>query len=590
MDMVTGCEHACGGAETSAPLEKDVVKVDPKMSSILQVALFAVACGCLVLLVTRPVGAHQKKSPLLLSAKQGTTGNHHAGKMEDARTIPTGKAAGAFGNNGAASLLVSTGSVHGGTWLVKSSPSSGNVQGLPSDGTLLNPAPRSSAVASLSSPSNDTDRRRRRIMESWQWLEEIFSREAETETSRRNRLYDCTTWTPNCMGTGAHPRCRPLSVHQAPTKAELKLPRGSKVLAFGHSFLANAFTSVVSVVNRAPLVTPLTQQALTQRRLHFGEVEFVSINGMRTTPPPPPPSRPACPEIDDYSHYRCTRNDSTPGVATLRYVPYSDGFGVRMKNAGAPDPDACGKRLASLGLNEPRPAWEHFDEQNATLISLINIPQLQSGANGCLENLRQFLKAEEGGFDAVVFMRPHKTGWFDHHAHALTHPGAPKLRPGMPGWVDLGSRHDEGGSMSSKTLAALFATAAPTVIEMLQWTTPLDTPKKSKCTLREHFRAHGRNAYTTSRLLQDSMRQNQSFVIDLNSCLGGDAFCGRGVGNQSVCISGNRQGDFSHGTIGHQCNPGPMNIAAATALKIIQKRMAAGHRRAGYGVHWAPRQ
>ena len=42
------------------------------------------------------------------------------------------------------------------------------------------------------------------------------------------------------------------------------------------------------------------------------------------------------------------------------------------------------------------------------------------------------------------------------------------------------------------------------------------------------------------------------------------------------------------GVVGHQCNPGPVNVAAAMSLEIIRKRMAKGYRRAGYGVHWAP--
>ena len=429
-------------------------------------------------------------------------------------------------------------------------------------------------------------------MASWQWLEEAFSRETSLcatdppgDNTKKN--YYCgggrncpADWrirtpdqTPDCMGTGQHPRCRPLSVHVAPTEAELKLPPGSKVLAFGHSYLRNAFTTVVSVANRAPFVAPLSQQAAAQRRLLRGEVEFTSTHGLRTPPPPPSPSRPACPEVGDYARYGCTRNDSTPGLAAVRYAPYSDAYGMKMANAGGPDPDACGgKKLASLGLSQPprRPDWEHFAQQNATLVSISNVPLLQSG--GCLENLRQFLEAEEGGFDAVVFMRPHKTAWFTHHAHTHLHPGV-KLLPGMPGWVDLSSRHDDGGGMSSESLAALFATAAPTVIEMLPWTKPSKTPEASKCTVREHFITHGNagSAHTTSRLVQDSVRHNQSFVIDLNSCLGGrDAW------------------PHQHKT--HQCNPGPVNMAAATALEIIRKRMARGHRRAGYGVHWAPRQ
>jgi len=301
----------------------------------------------------------------------------------------------------------------------------------------------------------------------------------------------------------------------------LKLPPGSKVLAFGHSFLANAFTSVVTVANREPFVAPLTQQAAAQRRLHRGEVEFSSATGMRTTPPPPPTSRPACPEVGDYARHGCKRNDSTPEVATVRYAPYSDAFAVRMANAGAPDPDTCGgQELANLSLSAHRPRWEHFGQQNATLVSVVNVPLLQSGEDGCLENLRQFLEAEGGGFDAVVFMRPHKTAWLNQHARKHLHPGA-ELRPGMPAWVDLGSRHDEGGTMSSKSLAALFATVAPTVIEMLQWSTPLETPDASKCTLREHFVRHGNTARMTSRLVENSMRHNRSFAIDLNSCMGG---------------------------------------------------------------------
>jgi len=373
----------------------------------------------------------------------------------------------------------------------------------------------------------------------------------------------------------------------APTEAELKLPPGSKVLAFGHSYLRNAFTTVVSVANREPFVAPLSQQAAAQRRLLRGEVEFTSAHGLRTTPPPPPPSRPACPEVGDYARHGCTRNDSTLGVAAVRYAPYSDAFGIKMANAGAPDPDACGGEvLASLGLSQTprRPDWEHFAQQNATLVSIGNVPLLQSG--GCLENLRQFLEAEEGGFDAVVFMRPHKTAWFTHHAQQHLHPGV-KLLPGMPGWVDLSSRHDEGGDMSSESLAALFAAAAPTVIEMLPWTKPSETPEASKCTVREHFITHGNTgtAHTTSRLAQDSVRHNRSFVIDLNSCMGGrDAWCGRtGCKNASFVFP-----PHHHQT--HQCNPGPVNMAAATALEIIRKRMARGHRRAGHGVHWAPRQ
>ena len=393
--------------------------------------------------------------------------------------------------------------------------------------------PRSSALAAASpaNPSNTGVDRDITISASWQWLEEAFSRELNLFATdppgapgNTNKNYYCAERTPDCMGTGQHPRCRPLSVHVAPTEAELKLPPGSKVLAFGHSFLSNAFTTVVSVANREPFVAPLTQQAAAQRRLRRGEVVFTSTSGMCTTPPPPPPSRPACPEVDDYFRHGCTRNESKPGVAAVRYAPYSDAFGIRMANAGAPDPDACGgEELASLGLSQPRrPSWEHFDQQNATLVSIKNVPLLQSGEDGCLENLRQFLEAEEGGFDAVVFMRPHKTAFFKHQAHKHLHPGV-KLRAGMPGWVDLSSRHDDddGGAMSSKSLAALFATAAPTVIEMLPWTRPSKTPEASKCTLREHVITHGNTARTTSRSVQASLRHNRSFVIDLDSCMGG---------------------------------------------------------------------
>ena len=113
------------------------------------------------------------------------------------------------------------------------------------------------------------------------------------------------------------------------------------------------------------------------------------------------------------------------------------------------------------------------------------------------------------------------------------------------------------------------------------------------------------------------MRHNRSFAIDLNSCMGGDAWCGQShAASGRVCSSGNSLGlgehvhaqgkrknkkrkysnrnkkpslnGASNGVIGHQCNPGPVNTAAATALKIIRKRMAAGHRRAGCGVHSAP--
>ena len=234
----------------------------------------------------------------------------------------------------------------------------------------------------------------------------------------------------------------------------------------------------------------------------------------------------------------------------------------------------CGKAIT----NEIREVkWQRL---NTTIVYAINTPVLQDPES--IGELTRFLTIV-GRFDAVVFMAPHGTAFNEYLARKDGGKSTGGSRP-----VDLGAMTTKGRIFDNDELATLFRAAADTVVQVIPWRSPkvwgeklLEAAPSDVRSMRPSKSGGRIPMRANQERLQGVNNVTHTMVLDeyVHAALGnrtpfsrpncGDGKGGRLRGRPQACSLKNSDGSYS----GHQCQPGALTLAAVDLNNILKRAL-----------------
>jgi len=245
----------------------------------------------------------------------------------------------------------------------------------------------------------------------------------------------------------------------------------------------------------------------------------------------------------------------------------------------------CGK---VIGHEIREVKWQRL---NTTIVYAINTPVLQDPES--IGELKRFLTIV-GRFDAVVFMAPHGTT-FNEYLRYLARKDAgksvDKSTAGWP-WVDLGTMTTKGRIFDNDELATLFRAAADTVVHVIPWRSPKVWGGKLEAALPEGSRRGENSRFPPSTAPSDVRSMHPSDVrkkhapwerannathimlLDeyVHAALGDRTPFSRpncGLDGHGGCSLKKFDGSKS----GHQCQPGALTLAAVDLNNILKRAL-----------------